>query len=333
MGLSGEGPASGVPDSGAPVTRVREPQGRRPLEGDRILVTRSPERAGPFVLQLRLAGADPLLLPLKDFERASDQAALDEAFDALRSGQFAWLVVSSATTVLALQVKAAEREVALHQWIPAATRVAAVGPSTAKALEAAGLAVHLVPHSDHSAAGLAGEWPDGPATVLLPQADIAAPALALGLSAKGADVRTVVAYHTVDYPAEPGRRLATPGMPAQGVPSQGVPAGEEKAAGTEAKLLTPAEAKAWISDGGLAAVVAASPSAARSINTMLAPLGACRFVAIGKTTAAQAEALGLTVAATATEATPAGLVAAVIRAVHPDAARTPDIHSTASGTQ
>jgi uroporphyrinogen-III synthase len=328
MGMRGEGPASAVPDSGAP-----EPQGLRPLEGDRILVTRSPDRAGPFVAQLRLAGADPLLLPLKDFERASDQAALDEAFDALGSGHFAWLVVSSATTVQALQVKAAEREVALHEWVPAATRVAAVGPSTARALDAAGLPVHLVPHSDHSAAGLAREWPEGPTTVLLPQADIAAPALALGLSAKGADVRTVVAYHTVDYPAEPGRRLAAQGIPAQGIPGQGVSAGEVTAAGAEAKSLTPAEAKAWISDGGLAAVVAASPSAARSINTMLAPLGGCRFVAIGRTTAAEAAALGLTVAATATEATPAGLVAAVIRAVHPDAARNPDIHSTASGTQ
>lgn len=328
MEMRGEGPASAVPDSGPPDSGAPEPQGLRPLEGDRILVTRSPDRAGPFVAQLRLAGADPLLLPLKDFERASDQAALDEAFDALGSGHFAWLVVSSATTVQALQVKAAEREVALHEWVPAATRVAAVGPSTARALDAAGLAVNLVPHSDHSAAGLAGEWPEGPATVLLPQADIAAPALALGLSAKGADVRTVVAYHTVDYPAEPGRRLA-----AQGIPAQGMPAGEVTAAGAEANSLTPAEAKAWISDGGLAAVVAASPSAARSINTMLAPLGACRFVAIGRTTAAEAEALGLTVAATATEATPAGLVAAVIRAVHPDAARNPDIHSTASGTQ
>ena len=215
-------------------------------------------------------------------------------------------MVSSTTTVLALQIKAGERQVALHQWIPAATRVAAVGPSTANALEAAGVAVHLVPRHEHSAAGLAGEWPAGPAKVLLPQADIAAPALALGLSAKGADVRTVVAYHTVDYPAEPGRRLAAPGT-----------------SGGVAKTLTPAEAKACISDGGIAAVVAASPSAARRIHATLSPLGACRFVAIGKTTAAAAETLGLTVAATAVEATPAGLVAAVIRAVHPGTAPTP----------
>jgi len=317
MGQRGEGPATGRAGHrhGAERTAT-EPTGPRPLEGDRILVTRSPDRAGTFVAQLRLAGADPLLLPLKDFERASDQAALDEAFNALGSGQYAWLVVSSATTVLALQIKAAERQVALHQWIPAATRVAAVGPSTANALEDAGVAVHLVPQHEHSAAGLAGEWPAGPATVLLPQADIAAPTLALGLSAKGADVRTVVAYHTVDYPAEPGRRLAAPGT-----------------SGSVAKTLTPAEAKACISDGGIAAVVAASPSAARRIHAALSPLGACRFVAIGKTTAAAAEALGLTVAATAVEATPAGLVAAVIRAVHPGTAPNPDIHSSASGTQ
>ncbi|MDQ1596188.1 MAG: uroporphyrinogen-III synthase [Arthrobacter pascens] len=331
MGQRGEGPATGRAGHrhGAERTAT-EPTGPRPLEGDRILVTRSPDRAGTFVAQLRLAGADPLLLPLKDFERASDQAALDEAFNALGSGQFAWLVVSSATTVLALQIKAAERQVTLHQWVPAATRVAAVGPSTANALEAAGVAVHLVPQHEHSAAGLAGEWPAGPATVLLPQADIAAPALALGLSAKGADVRTVVAYHTVDYPAEPGRRLAAPGT--SGGVGRGEDAAEDAAPAAVAKTLTPEEAKACISDGGIAAVVAASPSAARRIHATLSPLGACRLVAIGKTTAAAAEALGLTVAATAVEATPAGLVAAVVRAVHPGTAPNP-IHSSASGTQ
>jgi uroporphyrinogen-III synthase len=324
MGQRGEGPATGraVQQHAADRT-APEPKGPRPLEGDRILVTRSPDRAGAFVAQLLLAGADPLLLPLKDFERASDQAALDGAFNALGAGQYAWLVVSSATTVLALQIKAAERQVALHQWIPAATRVAAVGPSTANALEAVGVAVHLVPQHEHSAAGLANEWPAGPATVLLPQADIAAPTLAIGLSAKGADVRTVVAYHTVDYPAEPGLRLAAPET------SGGV----DGASAAVATTLTPAEAKACISDGGIAAVVAASPSAARRIHATLSPLGGCRFVAIGKTTAAAAEALGLTVAAMADEATPAGLVAAVIRAVHPGTAPQPDIHSTASGTQ
>ncbi|MDQ0866067.1 uroporphyrinogen-III synthase [Arthrobacter globiformis] len=281
--------------------------GGRPLEGCRVLVTRSPERSGPLAEALRLAGAVPLLLPLTATERAPDQAAFDDAFAALGAGRFEWLVVSSATTVLALQEKAAERAVKLGDWLPAGTRVAAVGPASRRALEAAGIAVHFEPEQEHSAAGIVNGWPGGPADVLLPQADIAAPALARGLEAKGARVRTVVAYSTVDFPAEPARRLGRSG-------GEG-PDGEVTAAALP--LLTPAEAKAEVDDGALAAVVAASPSAARRIGATLAPLGSCRLVAIGPATAAEAEAQGLTVAARAREATPEGLVAAVIRALAP----------------
>ena len=286
--------------------------GGRPLEGCRVLVTRSPERSGPLAEALRLAGAVPLLLPLTATERAPDQAALDDAFAALGAGRFEWLVVSSATTVLALQEKAAERAVKLGDWLPAGTRVAAVGPASRRALEAAGIAVHFEPEQEHSAAGIVNGWPGGPADVLLPQADIAAPALARGLEAKGARVRTVVAYSTVDFPAEPARRLGRSGGDE---PDGDGPDGEGTAAALP--LLTPAEAKAEVDDGALAAVVAASPSAVRRIAATLAPLGSCRLVAIGPATAAEAEAQGLTVAATAREATPEGLVAAVIRALAP----------------
>jgi uroporphyrinogen-III synthase len=281
--------------------------GGRPLDGCRVLVTRSPERSGPLAEALRLAGAVPLLLPLTATERAPDQAALEDAFVALGAGRFDWLVVSSATTVLALQEKAAERAVKLGDWLPAETRVAAVGPASRRALEAAGIAVHFEPQHEHSAAGIVNGWPGGPADVLLPQADIAAPALARGLEAKGARVRTVVAYSTVDFPAEPARHLGRSG--GEGTDSEGT--------ATALPLLTPAEAKAEVDDGALAAVVAASPSAVRRIGATLAPLGSCRLVAIGPATAAEAEAQGLTVAATAREATPEGLVAAVIRALAP----------------
>lgn len=296
MELRDEGPAAG---------RAVARHGQRPLEGLRVLVTRSPERAGALAAQLRLAGAEPLLLPLKDFERARDQASLDGAFEALRAGRFEWLVISSVTTLLALQDRAAARRVSLSEWIPAATRVAAVGPATRKALEAAGVAVHMMPPHEYSAAGVLSGWPEGPASVLLPQADIAAPTLAHGLTAKGAHVQTVVAYHTVDYPADPDRRLA---------PATADQESSDDAEAGAGRTLTPAEAKAAITDGGIAAVVAASPSAARRISATLAPLGRCRFVAIGKATAAAAEELGLAVAATASEATPEELVAAVIRA-------------------
>jgi uroporphyrinogen-III synthase len=274
----------------------------RVLEGARILVTRSPDRAAPLVSALREAGAEPLLLPLIDFERARDQHSLEVALDALRAGAYGWLVISSITTVRALKEKAAERRSELKDLIPDSVRVATIGPSSRRVLEAEGIAVDLAPEDVQSAAGLVSVWPTGPASVLLPQADIADATLADGIEAKGAQVQALTAYHTVDYPAAAERRLTAALAAANGWHT-----GKESAA----PELTPEAAKAELSGGRLHAVVAASPSAARRIHASMAPLQDCRFIAIGRSTAAEASALGIPVAAIAKEPTPAGIVAAL----------------------
>jgi uroporphyrinogen-III synthase len=275
--------------------------GPRVLEGARVLVTRSPDRAGALVSALREAGAEPLLFPLIDFERASDQHSLDVAFDALGAGGFSWLVVSSVTTVRVLEAKAAERGARLSAWLPGSLQVAAIGPATRHMLTALDIPVDLAPAGQQSGAGLLDIWPRGRCSVLLPQADIADPGLRRGLESRGALVQAVTAYRTVDYPADPGRSLA------------GARAPQEH----DAAVLTPAAAKAAVDAGTLHAVVAASPSAARRVHAGLSPLGGCRFVAIGRSTAAQARALDLPVAAVAEEPTASGLVAAVIEALDP----------------
>ncbi|MHC6593276.1 uroporphyrinogen-III synthase [Arthrobacter sp. C152] len=275
-----------------------------PLSGARILVTRSPERSAALLEALSAAGAEPVLLPLIDFERAPDQHALDVACDALAAGAFDWLVASSATTIHVLAGKAKERGLGLGQLVPAATRVAAIGPATRKLLEASGLAVALAPAGEQSAAGLLAVWPGG-GRVLLPQADIAAPGLAEGLSAAGSAVTAVTAYRTVDYPAAAERRLAVP-----------VVAADDARQPASYPLLTPDTAAADVASGRINAVIAASPSAVRGISR-LAPLTACKLVAIGRSTADQATALGLPVAAVAAEPTPEGLVAAVAKALNP----------------
>jgi uroporphyrinogen-III synthase len=283
---------------------AKSASGKR-LAGIRVLITRSPERSLPLLAALEEAGARAMLLPLIDFERAPDQHSLDVACDALGAGAFDWLVVSSATTVHVLVGKATERGMTLRQWIPAGTRIAAIGPASRRLLEAAGLPVALTPRDEQSAAGLLDVWPAAAGKVLLPQADIAPPRLAEGLTAAGSLPTAVTAYRTVDFPAAAERRLAIPtedGAPGQRPPSY--------------SLLAPEAAAAELASGRIHAVVAASPSAVRRIHA-LSPLHGCRLVAIGRSTAEQAAALGLPVAAVAGEPTPAGLVAAVEAALGP----------------
>jgi uroporphyrinogen-III synthase len=293
-----------------------------PLKGARVLIARGPDRSAELVAALKGVGAEPLLLPLIDFEEARDQHSLDVAFDALGAGAYTWLVISSVTTIQALEIKAAERGATLSTWLPGSTQVATVGPATRRVLESRGVAVDLAPARIQSGAGLLDIWPAGRSSVLLPQADIADPRLRRGIEARGASVQAVIAYHTVDYPADPGRRL-----PACQPPLEAPGAGDRP----PAPVLTAAEAKRAVNAGLLDVVVAASPSAARRIQADLAPLGGCRFVAIGLATAGEAEALGLAVASIAKEPTASGLVAAVVRSLAPGTSPSP--HQPQPSTQ
>lgn len=270
------------------------------MRGKRVLITRSADRARPLASLLSSLGAQPLVLPLIDFERAIDQPALDAALDGLAAGDFDWLVVSSITTVRVLVEKAAQRGTTPAALVPSGTRVATIGPSSRQVLQALGIPVALAPEDNQSADGLVGLWTAAPERVLLPQADIAAPGLREGLAAKGADVTSLVAYHTVDFPARAELRVAAELPTAVGGSAHAAP-----------RELSPQEARGELDAGTIDAVVAASPSAARRIARTLLPLGRCRLIAIGRPTAAEAAALGIPVAATAKVPTPDGIVAAL----------------------
>ena len=152
-------------------------------------VARSPDRAGDLVAALRKVGADPLLLPLIDFELARDQHSLDVAFDALGAGAYAWLVVSSVTTVQALEAKAAERGTTLSSWLPGSLLVATIGPRPAVSSSPGASRSIWHPPRQQSGAGLIDIWPEHQGSVLLPQADIADPRLRRGLEARAPSSR------------------------------------------------------------------------------------------------------------------------------------------------
>ncbi|MGA7203447.1 MAG: uroporphyrinogen-III synthase [Specibacter sp.] len=282
-----------------------------PLAGLRVAVTRSADRASALADALAAAGALPVLVPLIDFESAPG-AELGEALDRLAAGEYAWLVVSSITTVRAMKQWCDDASTTLAAFVPAGTRVATIGPTSVAVLEAEGIHVDLAPVDLQSAAGLVALWPGAPVggntRVLLPQSNIAEATITDGVAAQGWSPEAVTAYKTVDYPADAGKRLtATLAHAAKDLvrPEQQL----------NYPQLTPAEAARDAQGGLIGAVVLASPSAAKRVANTMAPLpDTCLVIAIGQPTRAAAEGLGLRVAATATHPTPEGIVAALAAA-------------------
>jgi len=177
------------------MTTTPESKHDKPLDGWRILVPRGGPWGDGVAASLRLQGAVPVVAPLINFAPTTDQAALDVALEQLAAGAYDWLTVTSATTV---DVLFAHRAV-----VPATTRIAAVGETTAAALQAVGYEVALVPTQDNSAEGMAQQMislETAPRRILALRSEIAKPVLSVLLTEAGHDVDSVVAYRTVGVP-------------------------------------------------------------------------------------------------------------------------------------
>jgi uroporphyrinogen-III synthase len=277
----------GMSSSARDVIVDRTPTGAlpviKPLLGWRVLVPRGGKWGDGIAAGLRALGAAPVIAPLINFAGTENPDELTAELDRLRDGAFGWLVVTSATTVDVL--------VGQGVRVPEGTRVAAVGETTANALQLAGYPVHFVP-SDHSARGLVKEWP-GTAEhgeVLVPQSEIAEPTLVSGLRERGVAARFVSAYRTVGVAA-------------------------------------PASVIADVAEGRIQALLVSSGSVARQIAEQFAPLpDSTVVVCIGPRTAFDARAAGLRVDRIAEERSSAALIRALAEyAMDPDDRRPPVI--------
>lgn len=239
------------------------------LSGWRVLVPRPTAHSSSLVTLLEAEGAVAQAVPLISIEPPVDVGALDLAVLALAAGDYEWVGFTSVNAVDAVLDRAAH--FGASPAVPADTRVATVGPSTAHALRRNGLPVDLVPAGGGSAAALATVWPTARAgeSVLLPQSEIAADTLRTRLLDIGFAVSTVVAYRTVV------------------IPPTGSVAAELAAGQFQAVLLT-------------------SPSTVRALaGVPISP--ATIFGAIGASTTAAAKRAGLRIGFTATDPTDAAL--------------------------
>jgi uroporphyrinogen III methyltransferase/synthase len=247
-----------------------------PLDGLRVLVTRPQGQAGRLSEALRAAGAAAIEVPAIEVVPPASWAEMDGAIE--RSG-YDWVIFTSANGVrfFVERLHAAGRDAS---WFRD-TRVAAIGPETARTLRGAGVEPRLVPDEYVAEALVACVADDGPLTarrVLLPRADIARDVLAVGLTREGAIVDSIVAYRTV--PATP--------------PDDLIPA---------------------LRRGDVDAATFTSSSTVRALLYMLGShadaLQSVTVACIGPVTAATAREAGLTPHVVATTYTIAGLVSAL----------------------
>jgi uroporphyrinogen III methyltransferase/synthase len=174
-----------------------------------LLVTRPRHQAPELHSLLQQRGLRTIGVPTVGIDHSAAATDLARMLDRLDTA--AWLVITSANGADALVhcLRSTGRR------LPEALRVAAVGPATADALKAGGVAVHHVPAAYLTVAIADGLGDVAGRRVVLARADAATPDLRNALRARGAVVEEVVAYRTVEgppssrdlLPAALGRRL------------------------------------------------------------------------------------------------------------------------------
>jgi uroporphyrinogen-III synthase len=161
-----------------------------PLAHRRILITRASHQASELAGRLRELGATPILIPTIEIAPPASYAELDAALAQIQS--FDLIAFTSANAVHAFQKRAQGLGIGLT---PAPRSIAAVGPSTARALESIGLHADIVPPT-YTAESLASTLAPEAAgrRILLVLAGNAPPTLRSALEDAGAQITVATAY-------------------------------------------------------------------------------------------------------------------------------------------
>lgn len=174
-----------------------------PLQGKRVVVTRTQEQSTALLDKLTALGATPIVIPTIQIEPLADLTPLDAALRTL--DRYDWLILTSANGVAI--VGAHLQAIGLTAQALSHVKIATVGPATTAALAHYGLTPHFVPQRFEAAEIVTGlQAEDGNlhgVRVLLPQAAIARPHLVEALTALDARVDVIPIYHTVPAPLTP----------------------------------------------------------------------------------------------------------------------------------
>lgn len=245
---------------------------------------------------LHSVGIQSVADPYLSIEPLGGQAGLDAANELLVGaeglGAGDWVIATSLNGLRAwgmLAWQATGRSAVAEAFAAAASRgvrFAAIGAATADKYSQFGIHDVFVPSESYGqelAAQLIEQAGPGQHRALVPAGNLAMATLTDALGAAGWNVQSVVVYQTATVEAQP-------------------------------------ESVSGVSAGEFGAVLFRSPSAARAFvewNLVAPGTAAAKLPVIcgGKTTAAEARALGLNVAAVANDSSPAGIAAASLKAL------------------
>ena len=165
----------------------------KPLFGKRIVITRPRAQASGFADLLEQHRAEVFRFPLIETVPPESSAALDAALDALAG--YDWLVFTSVNGVRYFfeRLQARQRDIRSLGDI----RIAAIGPETARSIQARHLRVNAMPHAYQAEALIQVLKAEKAQRILLPRAAEARAILPQELRASGARVDEIAIYRTV----------------------------------------------------------------------------------------------------------------------------------------
>jgi uroporphyrinogen-III synthase len=161
----------------------------------RILITRPRAQADEFADKLFSAGFEPIFFPVIEIRPIENNLALDRALEKLNC--YEWVIFTSVNAVDVIFDNYSSLLLGKGQGV----RFAAIGPKTAKALQARGVTPDFVPKEYIAEAilpglgNLLGKW------VLLPRAAIARKTLPEAIVNAGGIAHQIAVYETL--PAKP----------------------------------------------------------------------------------------------------------------------------------
>jgi uroporphyrinogen III methyltransferase/synthase len=177
----------------------------RPLSGRRVVVTRARTQAGALAEHVEDLGGEVIEFPTIDIQAPENFDAFDAAIAKIET--YDWLIFTSVNGVEPFLSRL--RYGGKNSSVVAHLKVGAIGPETAKRLEAAGIRCCLIPQRYQAEGILDAVSPESMRgrRVLIPRAAEAREILPETLRQWGAVVDVVVAYRTV-VPSSDARPLA-----------------------------------------------------------------------------------------------------------------------------